>query len=91
MFEYSISKYRKLISKNSILFKNLKTIFDNKKFICEFKNKVNYNVIKQKKIQKIISDFKTSLSMLESNDMCYFTNHKAELCFRFERICGRTE
>lgn len=74
VFEYSISKYRKLISKNSILFKNLKTIFDNKKFICEFKNKVDYNVFKQKKIQKIISDFKTSLSMLESKDIKNFDN-----------------
>ena len=82
VFEYSISKYRKLISKNSILFKNLKTIFDNKKFICEFKNKVDYNVFKQKKIQKIISDFKTSLSMLESKDIKNFDNAWLKLCLK---------
>lgn len=57
-----------------MLFKNLKALFNEKKFICEFKNKINYKVFQQKKKQRIITDFKNSIYRLTSNDIKNFDN-----------------
>ena len=71
---YSVREYRKAIKKNSHIFKNLKFLFNNKKFICEFKNKINYKSFELKKRQKILLEFKEQLSELSLKEIKNFEN-----------------
>lgn len=71
---YSVTEFRKTIKKNSHIFKNLNFLFSNKKFICEFKNKINYKSFELKKRQKILREFKEQLCTLSSKEIKNFEN-----------------